>query len=112
MYNERLSHLLICPAESHLHDGDARADVDQEVWEDVGVICLKSELRVGVFLIHEGLVRDVLQHKVTPLYQAGHHVFFVHSGREKAQPLGAVPAPKETNHGATGGDGEKQPGYA
>lgn len=81
-------------AEPHLHDGHSGADVDEEVREDVGVIGLEPELGVGVFLTHEGFVWDVLQHEVAPLYQAGHHVLFVHPARGGARPLRtAGPAP-------------------
>lgn len=56
-----------------------RADVDEQVGEDIWLSCLKTEFRVGVLGVHEGLVGYVLQHKVAAFDEAGHLILFVHS---------------------------------
>lgn len=63
----------------YLDDGHSGADVDEQVREDVGLSRLEAELRVGVLGVHEGLVRNVPQHKVAALDETGHLVLFVHS---------------------------------
>lgn len=63
----------------YLDDGHSRTNVDQKVREDVWLSGLKTELGVSVLGIHKSLVRNVLQHKVTALDEAGHLIFFIHS---------------------------------
>lgn len=56
-----------------------RADIDKQVGENVRLSRLKAELRVCVLGINKSLMRNVPQHKVTALDQAGHLILFVHS---------------------------------
>lgn len=72
----------------YLNDGHPRADVYQQVREDVWISCLEAELRVGMLSVHESLMGYVLQHKITALDEAGHLILFVNSAtynRELAQ---------------------------
>lgn len=65
----------------YLDDGNSRADVNQEIREDVRVCVLETKLRVGMLRVHESLMRDILQHEVTALDQARHLVLLVHSAK-------------------------------
>lgn len=67
---------------SYLDYRHARADIDEQVGENVRLCRLEAELRVGVLGVHKGLVRDVPQHKVTAFDQAGHLVLLVHTAKK------------------------------
>lgn len=56
-----------------------RADIDKQVGENVRLSRLEAELRVCMLGINKSLMRNVPQHKVTALDQAGHLILFVHS---------------------------------
>lgn len=64
---------------SYLDDRHPRADIDEQVGENVRLGGLEAELRVRVLGVNKGLVGDVPQNKVAALDQAGHLVLLVHA---------------------------------
>lgn len=63
-----------------------RADIDKQVGENIRLSRLEAELRVCMLGVNKSLMRNVPQHKVTALDQAGHLILFVHSAeRQKNQ---------------------------
>lgn len=69
--------------QAHLHYGDSRADVDEQVREDVRVRGLESELGLCMLHVHKRFMRDVLQDKVTAFNETGHLVLLVNSDAKK-----------------------------
>ena len=61
----------------HLHDTDARANIDEKVRENTRIDVRESRFGVSVALIYKNFVVNVLQEKITAFDKASHLFFFV-----------------------------------
>lgn len=64
---------------TNLHNANTRANVDQQVREDVGVRVDKLVLRILVPIKLKLLVRDVTEQEVASFDEARHLILLVHT---------------------------------